>query len=96
MNNEIWLVIFGLAVSTFAVRLAGVLLGQRIPNVGPSARALKTFPGCLILSLVLTSLFSTGVNEWVAAIACIFTSVFTRNLPLTMLVGILTVFLMRL
>jgi uncharacterized membrane protein len=93
--TEAWLVIAGLAVATFAIRLSGALLGQRIPNVGGWARALDALPGCLLVSLVSVALLSGGPKEWIAAAVAIAVAIVTRNLPLTMAAGIASIWALR-
>lgn len=86
--TDTWLVITGLALGTFAIRCAGVLLGHSLPVHGGWARALRALPGCLIVSLVAVLLLSGGPFEWVAGLAAAIVALLTRNLPLTMLAGI--------
>ena len=50
--TEPLLVTIWLALATFSVRFAGVLLGQRLPQQGPWKHGLNALPGCLIVSLV--------------------------------------------
>ncbi len=93
--TEIWLVILGLTAATFAIRLAGVLLGQRIPQTGGWARGLKALPGSLIVALVSVGLLQGGPQEWLAGALALATAIATRNLPVTMAVGIAAVWAMR-
>jgi uncharacterized membrane protein len=90
-----WLVIFGLTVATYGIRLTGVLLGQRVPSDGPWARALNALPGCLIVSLVSLSIVSGGAREWAAGAAALAAAVVTKSLPLTMAVGIFAIWGLR-
>lgn len=92
---EMWLVIIGLAVATFATRLSGALLGQRIPQTGGWARALNALPGSLIVALVSVSLLSGGPREWIAGCIALAVAIVTRNLPLTMICGITAIWLLR-
>ena len=89
------MLILGLAVATFTVRFGGLLLGEKLPQTGPIARGLKALPGCMIVALVAVSLTSGGQNEWLAALAAGATALASRSLPLTMLVGIAAIYLLR-
>ena len=89
------MVVAALAVGTFAIRLAGILVGRRIPENGAWARGLRALPGCLIVALVSVSLLSGGPREWGAGIVAAAVAVATRNLPLTMAGGIAAVFTLR-
>ena len=63
--TDVWIVIFALTGATFATRLSGIFLGQRIPREGAWARALNALPGCLIVSLISGALLRTrrGVHD---------------------------------
>ena len=94
MTNT-WLVVALLAAGTFAIRLAGVVVGQRIREDGALARGLRDLPGCLIIALVSVSLLSGGPREWGAGLVAAGIAVATRSLPLTMAGGIAAVFVLR-
>lgn len=93
--NEHAVVIAGLALGTFAIRLGGYLLGSAIPTSGPWARALSALPGCLIAALLSVLLIRGGSIEWVAAAISLGAALATRSLPLTMVAGVGTVWLLR-
>jgi len=95
MMSEPWMIIVVLAAGTFAVRLGGVILGQRLPEKGAWARAMNALPGGLIVSLVVVGLLDGGPTEWLAGLAAGVIAIATRNLPLTMATGILTVWSLR-
>tara|TARA_R110002049_G_scaffold207491_1_gene378024 strand:- start:217 stop:510 length:294 start_codon:yes stop_codon:yes gene_type:complete len=86
--TDTWIVIAGLALGTFGIRFAGVLLGHSLPAHGGWARALRALPGCLIVSLVAVLLLGGGPFEWLAGLAAATVALLTRSLPLTMLVGV--------
>jgi len=93
--SDTWWVISSLAIATYALRLGGVVLGQRLPEKGPWARGLNALPGCLIISLVSVLLLTGGVNEWIAGLIAALVALFTRSLPLTMLAGIVSILILR-
>jgi uncharacterized membrane protein len=93
--TEPWLVVVGLMTATFAIRLSGILLGQRIPRDGGWARALNALPGCLLVSLVLVQLMSGGPREWIAGVVALAAAILTGSLPLTMAVGIAAIWGLR-
>lgn len=93
--NEIWMVILPLAAATFVIRIAGVVMGQRLPQEGAWARALKALPGSLIVALVSVSLLSGGPLEWTAGAVATVVALLTRNLPLTMAAGIGCIWALR-
>ena len=94
MTNP-WAMILPLALGTFAIRLAGALLGRRIPTHGAWARAMRALPGCLIVSLVAIGLVSGGFREWAAGLAAALAALATRSLPVAMAAGIASVWCLR-
>ena len=93
--TDIWTVILGLAVGTFAARLGGILLGRRLPTTGFWARALNALPGTLIVALVAVQLLQGGRAEWIAGALAAATAILTRSLVATMAVGIAAVYVLR-
>ncbi len=93
--TDVWIVILGLAAVTFAIRLSGALIGQRIPQHGAWARALNALPGSLIVALVSVSLLSGGPREWLAGAVALTVAILTSNLPLTMVCGIAAIWGLR-
>ena len=67
-----------------------------MPQTGAWARGLKALPGTLITALVTLQLINGGPQEWLAGAAALGAAIVTRSLPLTMLVGIVTIYLLRL
>lgn len=92
---ESYLLIISLAVATFFIRLSGYLLGARMPSSGPWLRAFNALPGCLIAALLSVILVQGGFAEWTAAGVAIVVAIVSKNLPLTMIAGILAVWGMR-
>jgi uncharacterized membrane protein len=93
--NDIWLVIVGLAAATFSIRMAGAMLGARLPKSGAWARALQALPGCLIVALVSVSLLSGGPNEWIAGAIAAVVATLSRSLLATMVGGIAAIWFLR-
>ncbi|MEZ7881225.1 MAG: AzlD domain-containing protein [Rhodospirillales bacterium] len=93
--DDTWLVILGLAAATFSIRMAGVMLGARLPQTGAWARALLALPGCLIVALVSVSLLSGGTNEWIAGAIAAAVAILSRSLLATMAAGIAAIWFLR-
>ena len=93
--DDTWLVILGLAAATFSIRMAGVMLGARLPQTGAWARALLALPGCLIVALVSVSLLSGGTNEWIAGAIAAAVAILSRSLLATMAAGIAAIWYLR-
>jgi uncharacterized membrane protein len=93
--TEQWWLIFGLMVGTFSIRLGGYFLGAQLPSTGAWARAFSALPGCLIAALLAVILVQGNLAEWIAAAIAFAAAALTRNLPFTMLAGILAVWVLR-
>lgn len=93
--TETWTLILGLAAGTFSIRLGGYLLGSSLPATGLWARVFTALPGCLIAALLAVILVQGSGADWGAAAVSLVIAMFTRNLPLTMIGGIVTVWLLR-
>ncbi|MEP5154155.1 AzlD domain-containing protein [Planktotalea sp.] len=91
METEIWLTILGLGVASYAIRLGGFLLALRLPRTGPWARGMDALPGCLIMSLVALMMLKAGPLEQVASLFVLLIAVKTRNLPISMIAGMIFV-----
>ena len=93
--DEKLLVIAGLALGTFAIRVGGYLLGASIPTTGRWALGLKALPGCLIAALLAVILVQGNPSEWAAATVALVVALSSRSLPLTMLSGVGAIWLLR-
>ncbi len=93
--DKILYMIVPLALATFAIRVSGVILGQRLPQTGFWARALQALPGCLIISLVAVSLLAGGPNEWIAGAVAAVVAIVSRNLVVTMGIAIAAIWFLR-
>lgn len=91
-----WLLIIALAVSTFAIRLTGYLLGAKLPATGAWAQAFKALPGCLIASLLAVIIAQGDTVLWIAASIALLVAILTRSLVFTMTLGILATWALRL
>jgi uncharacterized membrane protein len=56
---------------------------------------LNALPGCLLVSLVAVALLSGGPKEWAAAVIALAVAIVTKSLPLTMAVGIASIWALR-
>jgi len=84
-----------LAVATFSARYLGIVAGRHLPRSGPWNRGLTALPGCLIVSLVTVLLVEGGPHEWAAGGIALTVAMITRSLPMTMVAGIVAVWLLR-
>ncbi|HBG18411.1 MAG: hypothetical protein A2X81_12615 [Desulfobacterales bacterium GWB2_56_26] len=80
---------------TYALRLGGLLLADRLPRIGPARRFLDCLPGTILLSLTVPGALHAGVEGIIGLGACLLIFWRTRNLLLTMAAGMIGVCLFR-
>lgn len=93
--NDLVIIILTLALGTFMIRAGGYFFASRIPSKGLIARMLQALPGCLISSLLTVLLLVADPIEWWAACAAMLTAFWTKNLLLTMFIGVMIVWVLR-
>ena len=80
---------------TYALRLGGLLLADRLPKAGPARRFLDCLPGSLMVSLTLPAALHAGVPGMIGLIACLLVYLRSRNILFTMIAGMAVVVLLR-
>lgn len=95
-SPEALLAIFGMALVTFAIKAAGLLLASRLPTDGFAAAWLRHIPGAVLAALVAPAVLNGGPAEAMAAAATALVAILTRNLFAAMAIGVLAVYLARL
>lgn len=90
------LAILAASAITYSFRLGGLLLADRLPRTGPLRSFLDALPGTILVSLVVPSATNSGWQGLIGVAACLAVYFRTKNLLLTMLSGVLTVYLIRL
>lgn len=95
MLPEALYVIAGMALVTFAIRMGGLLVANRLPTTGFVAAWLRHVPGAVLAALVAPAVLAGGVAEWLAAAATALIFVATRNLFAAMAGGVAAVWLLR-
>jgi uncharacterized membrane protein len=84
---SIALAIAGAALATYALRLGGLLLAERLPTNGGFKRFMDALPGTILLSLVAPGIFSSGMLGSIAAMAIALCAWKTKNILFAMVVG---------
>jgi uncharacterized membrane protein len=95
MSPEAALAIAGMALVTYGVRAGGFLLSAWIPQHGFAAAWLRHLPGAMLAAIVAPSVLTGGMAETAAAMLTVLTAVITRNLFISMAVGVIAVWVGR-
>ncbi|MEI7554147.1 AzlD domain-containing protein [Candidatus Chlorohelix sp.] len=95
VNLEVFLIILGMGLVTYATRSGGLWMMGRI-KLSPRVEAgLRYVPGAVFISMIAPALFTGGLAELAAGILTGAIAVRTRNLLLAMIIGVLAVWLFR-
>jgi len=86
-DSTVYLAIAGAALVTYGLRLGGLLLAGRLPKNGGFRRFMDTLPGTILLSLVAPGIVSAGTLGGIAALATALCAWRTRNVLVSMVVG---------
>jgi len=86
--------ILGMALVTYATRVAGLLLRDRLALSGRGKAAFEAIPPAILVAVIAPAVLATGPAETLAAIAA---ALAATRLPLigTVAVGVAAVVLMR-
>ena len=88
MTSTFWMLIIMLAVAAFAIRVAGLLAGDRIKS-SRNAWILDDLPGLIVVSLVAASLSGQPVQMWIAAAIALGVAMVTNHVIATMCLGVM-------
>jgi len=94
MNRDLAAVLLT-ALLVYALRLSGLLLGERIPRSGPARRVLDALPGAVFAALVAPGILAAGWPGLAAAGGIFLCVRKTGNVLLAMLLGVALVALLR-
>lgn len=86
-ETHAYLAIGAAALTTYALRLGGLLLSSRLPQHGRFRTFMDALPGTLLVSLVAPNILAAGPWGLLAAACTAALAVKTRNLFLAMLAG---------
>ena len=91
----VYMVIAAAALATYALRLGGLLLADRLPVTGRFRKFMDALPGTILLSLVAPGVMSSGIVGCAAAVITGVCAYKTGNVFLSMLLGMATVAIAR-
>ena len=80
--------VLGAAAATYGLRLGGLLLSERLPQNGGFRRFMEALPGTILLSLVAPGILAAGTWGALAAASTALCTWKTRNVFLSMIIGV--------
>ncbi len=95
-NPWVLLTIFGMALLTYCTRAGGLWLMNRVTLSGRLKAWISTLPGTILVAIVAPTVLGTGLAEAGAAIATVLVAIRTRNLLLSVIIGVAVVIGLRL
>ena len=97
MPNEtvIVMTILGMALVTYMTRAGGLwLMGFITPSPGVEAW-LSQIPGAVLISIIAPAVFLTSLAQTLAALATLLAAIYTKNILVAMIVGVVAAWLLR-
>lgn len=91
MSPDSLLAIGGMALVTWLTRVAGPPLVRLVHGNQRLKRCLDTLPGSILAALLAPLVFAAGPAEVAGAAVSVLTFLASRNMPLTLLLGVGTV-----
>ncbi len=88
LDMGVWMAIGAAALTTYALRVGGLLLAGRLPQSGRFKVFLDTLPGTILLALVVPGILAEGLWGAFAALSVAVCTRKTGNLFLAMLIGV--------
>src|SRR5581483_8181667 len=96
VSRVVLLAILGMALATFATRVAGLLLARRLPRSPRFEAWLSAIPGTILVAIVAPAVINGGPRQAFAALATLLVAWRTRNLLLAIAAGAVAAALLRL
>ncbi len=84
-----------MAVATYATRLSGLLLMRGVVVKGRMKAALDAMPPSVLMAVITPTVLMTGRAQSIAAVLTAIAAIFRLPLLVTILVGVLSVFVLQ-
>lgn len=95
MTDTALLAILGMGIATYLTRLSGFYLLRGLNVSGPMKAALDALPPAVLMAVIAPVILTTGLAESIAAGITAVAAFFRLPLAVTILVGIVSVVLLR-
>lgn len=102
-NAQLWLAILGMGVLTYGIRLSLILLADRVQLSGNIRQALRFVPPAVLSAIIAPEMLmpngmldvSLGNGRLLAGLVAILVAWKTKNVLLTIIVGMLVLWLLQ-
>jgi uncharacterized membrane protein len=95
MHGDALLAIAGMALVTYATRAGGLWALGRVTSSARVEAWLRQLPGTVLVAIVVPAAVANGLAGVLALLATVLVALRTGKLPLALLVGVGTVWLLR-
>jgi uncharacterized membrane protein len=89
------LAIIGMALATYATRIAGLFLMRHVNVKGRTKAAFDALPPAILMAVIAPTILATGVAETAAAAITATSAFFRLPMIVTILIGMASVVLLR-
>lgn len=89
------LTIVGMALATYATRVAGLLLMRHVNVRGRVKAAFDALPPAILMAVIAPTILATGVAETAAAVITTASAMLRMPMIVTVLIGMASVVLLR-
>jgi uncharacterized membrane protein len=95
MSSTALMAIVGMALATYATRVAGLFLMRGVVVKGRLKAALDALPPAILMAVIAPTILITGNAERIAAVLTAISAVFRLPLVVTILIGVVSVVALR-
>jgi uncharacterized membrane protein len=95
MSGSALLAILGMALATYATRVAGLFLVRGVAVKGRLKAALDALPPAILMAVIAPTILLIGNAERIAAILAAVSAFFRLPLIVTIIVGVVSVVVLR-
>jgi len=89
------LAIAGMAIATYATRVAGLFLMQLVSVKGRVKAAFDALPPAILMAVIVPTILATGIAETAAAIITAIAAIMRLPMIVTIIIGVVSVVLLR-
>lgn len=91
----ILITIAGMALVTYLTRIGGLYLMNFVTPTPRVEAWLRHIPGTILIAIIAPAVFSTSLAQTLAALATLLAALYSKNILVAMIVGIVAVWLLR-